>query len=408
MRLPVVESQEWRFELRRRARDPEYSVRRVAYLQKLAQILDRGVVNAKPSPDAGPARSAKEGSEQAFLCPGRIGQPKSWGKGIVLDRRQRAGHPRIMRHQPACRRPGKDNRLHTRNDCLCLVLRVVPGGIDLVPQPVVERQAWLHPPAILGKHADILAAGIQHLVARLDEGGWRADEKVRKIHTGFCPVEGVVAIFSKEISFVDLIVVIGAAEFHAVRAEHFGKNILDLIGVVELPDGVRRNPDLVTVENDRRHTFECRVDRTDASVEDAPRRWGVCRAVRLGKAQGTEGGPKSPLRFEQVDGVPRVADVKFIHHGGAEGLIVTKADQLCPADGVSAEAWYSGSRIWIRVVFRVVVNEIVGGQKAEARVGVHAGSALVIIQDVVERRGGKETRHRISLWNIRKDVRRYG
>ncbi len=59
------------------------------------------------------------------------------------------------------------------------------------------------------------------MFACLDEEAGRADKEVNEIGVRLAAIEGVRSVFTEEVAIVDLVIVELAAEFDAVRPDHF-------------------------------------------------------------------------------------------------------------------------------------------------------------------------------------------
>ncbi len=76
----------------------------------------------------------------------------------------------------------------------------------------------------------------------------------------------------------------------------------------------------------------------------------------------------------EIGEVAHVAEVEFVDRGGAEGLGVAEREELGAAGGERVEAGDAGAalRDGVGIVEIEVVDEVIGGEQAEAGVGIDA------------------------------------
>ena len=114
----------------------------------------------------------------------------------------------------------------------------------------------------------------------------------------------------------------------------------------------------------------------------------------------------SAHRFAQVRGVAQVAEVEFVRGGRAERLGESQVEQLRAAsvERVEARDVRAALRDRVGIVLRPVVEKVVSGEQAEARVGVEAVGALVVAQGLVEGRGGERAVGIIGRGNVLQQI----
>src|ERR1700730_4958496 len=272
------------------------------------------------------------------------------------------------------------------NGCLNLALRGVPWLAKLPTQAEIQRETGLGPPTILDEQCGILAPRVQDLLARLREAVGSAQQEVDEIGSAFAPVEAKRSIFSKEVPLVDLVVVKLAAELQAVRSQNLREVIENLVGVVvgvlRILRNTDREPGALLTERDLRHSFQCGVDRTDAAIELGT------RAGRGRKAQRAQSHPYAAIGLEIGTGDPHEADMKLIDRCRAECLGVPQANQLRPArrDRIKprrTDRAAKQSSVRKRIAPGIIIQEVVGRQRAEARITVEANAAFIVAQPVI-------------------------
>ena len=114
----------------------------------------------------------------------------------------------------------------------------------------------------------------------------------------------------------------------------------------------------------------------------------------------------SAHRFAQVIGVAQVAEVEFVHGGRAERFGVAQVEQLRAAsvERVEARDVRAALRDGVGIVLRPVVEKVVGGEQAQARVGVQAVGAFVVAQSLVEGRGGERAVGIVGRGNVLQQI----
>ena len=153
-----------------------------------------------------------------------------------------------------------------------------------------------------------------------------------------------------------------------------GEAIAEVEGVVDLGfvgDGYAHDEG---GEGDVLDTFELRGLDEDASV------------IRAGEALRGQADAETAFRLADDVGVAKVAEVKLVDGVCADDLGVSKGKELRAADkeGVEARDAGAGDGAGVGVVEAVVVDEVVGGELAEAAVAVDADGTLVVADGLGE------------------------
>src|SRR5206468_6034714 len=131
------------------------------------QILDRSVVDSERSTYAGLPRTAEYLTADPVGKSRRVCYSNARREVIPLSRREAARDARITRDHPALRSCGKLRGLQSGHDGLNLVLRVIPGLIDVPAEAVVDSYARTPTERVLHEQASVVRSGIQNLEAAL-------------------------------------------------------------------------------------------------------------------------------------------------------------------------------------------------------------------------------------------------
>ena len=110
--------------------------------------------------------------------------------------------------------------------------------------------------------------------------------------------------------------------------------------------------------------------------------------------------PLPPFGTADVVRVVREADVELVHRVRSERLRAAERPELRAADRQRVEARHVRAALLpgIRIVERVVVEEVVAGQQPEPRVAVDAERAFVVAHGLRKRAGRELAIARIGLW----------
>src|SRR5579862_9904291 len=106
---------------------PVQAKRSVSYLIEEIQILDRRVIQAVRSTDAGFPRSAKDLAQHSVAEIRGVGKTKSWSEIVVSGWGKRFGNARIAWKYKTRGRARKHRGLLSLDPSLDLALRVIPG-----------------------------------------------------------------------------------------------------------------------------------------------------------------------------------------------------------------------------------------------------------------------------------------
>ena len=128
----------------------------------------------------------------------------------------------------------------------------------------------MQPPTVLRVEAKIFVASVKGLELALVVLAGSAEQEVDEIEPVSAPEEQKTAVELSDGVSIDLVVVEFPAGLDGVRADHFGKIVEPLEGVVDLPQLVGVGSDGVVVEDDVLQTLSLRRERHDARSVRGP------------------------------------------------------------------------------------------------------------------------------------------
>ena len=148
--------------------------------------------------------------------------------------------------------------------------------------------------------------------------------------------------------------------------------------IARLIDAGDGDPHGEGVENEVLHSLELRRQHHD------PGRAGA-------GDESLRGERDSEPAVRRADVVPVVGEarVELVHRVAAEGPGGREGRELCAANRQRVEARHIGAALLpgIRIVERVIVDEVVAAQEAEPGIAVDAGRAFVVMDGLRERAG---------------------
>src|SRR5208282_2184266 len=210
------------------------SIRNVANLLELSEILQGCVEDPVASTNACLARAARQFREEARIPAGRIGKAEPGTKVIVLRGGESRGNSGVARNHPSRGSSRKQDGLHAGNERFDFALGVIPGLNNFIAQAVVEGEIRRNSPTILSINAGVLGTGIEELLGGLNEGRGGADQEIGKVAAGFTPAKDEIAVLAEQVSIVDLVIVEIGAKFQTVPAKDLREVVLPLESIVEL------------------------------------------------------------------------------------------------------------------------------------------------------------------------------
>ncbi len=275
------------------------------------------------------------------------------------------------------RRAGVEGGLCAGDVGLELVVFFPPGRDDVPAQAGVDGEVAAGAPAVLDVEAEVAVAQVEGLAGGLGEVAGGADQEVGVGVAGLGAVDVEGAVEGGVGMLVDLVDVELAAEFEGVRADGAGEAVAEVEGVVDLGYVGDGNAHDEGGEGDVLDAFELRGLDEDAAVGGA------------GEALRGEADAEAAFWLADDVGVAEIAEVKLVDGVCADDLGVAEGEELGAADEERVEAGDAGAGdgAGVGIVEGVVVDEVVGGELAEAAVAVDADGALIVADGL--REGGR-------------------
>ncbi len=260
-----------------------------------------------------------------------------------------------------------------------LVVFFRPGSDEIPTEASVDGEVAAGAPAVLDVEAEVTVAEVEGLAGGLSEVAWSAEKEVGVGVAGFGAVDVEGAVEGGVRVLVDLVVVVLGAEFESVRADGAGEAFAEVEGVVDLGQVCDGDAQDEGGEGDVFDAFELRGLDEDAA------------SSRIREALRDEADAKAAFRLADDVGVAQVAAVKLVDGVGSDDLGVADGEELSAADEERVEAGdtCSGDGAGKGIVEVVVVYEVVGGELADASVGIDARGAFVVADGLGEGRGGE-------------------
>ena len=164
-------------------------------------------------------------------------------------------HAGVSCHHIAGRGTRELYRLLAWNDGLDFVLGVIPRRAGFPAKTVIENQVWRDAPTILRVKGVVLAPRIEQLWAGLGQAVGRSDEEVCKIDAGLATREAVLPVFCRQVSFIDLVVVVVDSKLEGMGTVNSGYIIEKLDSIIRLPDRAVRRAEVGSLQSNHWNSF---------------------------------------------------------------------------------------------------------------------------------------------------------
>src|SRR5271166_1445154 len=370
---------EWRGKQWRRGTGIGCAVGRVCAENSNRERFDGRVKHAETGAQAGLSGTSQDLAEERIRT-GRVDQANAGREIFVARRSECPGNTRIGWKKNPRWSARKDHRLFARLERRNLIVFLVPGFDPVPAQTVIQRKVWTQPPTILRVDAEIFVASIKRLELTLVVLRGSPEQEINEIRSGLAAVKQEAAVELSNGVSIDLVKMKFDTGLDGVRTHDFGKVVEPLERVVALPQLVRVGSDRVVVEGNVLHSLGFWRERHDAE------------SIRSDlETLRRQADAESTLGTAEIVGIAQIAEAEFVHGGCAQGLCVTQVEQLSAAKIQRIEARHISSalRRGIRIVLREIVEKIISRNETPSRVGIEAGSALVVMEGLVIRGGGK-------------------